>query len=282
MIPDSKVPSGPMADKWTKHRFDLKLVNPANKRRFDIIVVGSGLAGASAAATLAELGYNVDCFCYQDSPRRAHSIAAQGGINAAKNYQNDGDSVWRLFYDTVKGGDFRSREANVHRLAEVSLNIIDQCVAQGVPFAREYGGKLANRSFGGAQVSRTFYARGQTGQQLLLGAYQALSRQIGLGKVKMHSRTEMLDLVVEDGRARGIVVRDMVTRRDQAPRRRRGGAGDRRLQQRLLSVDQRQGLQRHGDLARPQTRGAVLPIPATRRFTRRVFRRPATTSPSSR
>jgi succinate dehydrogenase / fumarate reductase flavoprotein subunit len=200
-----------MADKWTKHRFDLKLVNPANKRQFDIIIVGSGLAGGSAAATMAELGYNVDCFCYQDSPRRAHSIAAQGGINAAKNYQNDGDSIWRLFYDTVKGGDFRSREANVHRLAEVSVNIIDQCAAQGVPFAREYGGKLANRSFGGAQVSRTFYARGQTGQQLLLGSYQALSRQIGLGTVTMHARTEMLDVVVEDGRARGIVVRDMVT-----------------------------------------------------------------------
>ncbi|MDH3255288.1 MAG: fumarate reductase/succinate dehydrogenase flavoprotein subunit [Acidobacteriota bacterium] len=211
MIPDSRVPSGPIADQWTKHCFDLKLVNPANKRRFDIIVVGSGLAGASASATLAELGYNVECFCYQDSPRRAHSIAAQGGINAAKNYQNDGDSVWRLFYDTVKGGDFRSREANVHRLAELSLNIIDQCVAQGVPFARDYGGQLANRSFGGAQVSRTFYARGQTGQQLLLGSYQALARQIGLGKVKMFPRTEMLDVVVEDGRARGIIVRNMVT-----------------------------------------------------------------------
>jgi succinate dehydrogenase / fumarate reductase flavoprotein subunit len=211
MIPDTKVPSGPIADKWAKHCFDLKLVNPANKRRFNVIVVGSGLAGASASATLAELGYNVECFCYQDSPRRAHSIAAQGGINAAKNYQNDGDSVWRLFYDTVKGGDFRSREANVHRLAELSLNIIDQCVAQGVPFARDYGGQLANRSFGGAQVSRTFYARGQTGQQLLLGSYQALSRQIGLGKVEMYPRTEMLDIVVEDGRARGIVVRNMVT-----------------------------------------------------------------------
>ncbi len=208
---DAKIPSGPLAEKWERHKFDMKLVNPANKRKFDVIVVGSGLAGASASATLAELGYNVKCFCYQDSARRAHSIAAQGGINAAKNYQNDGDSVHRLFYDTIKGGDFRSREANVHRLAEVSANIIDQCVAQGVPFAREYGGHLANRSFGGAQVSRTFYARGQTGQQLLLGAYSALSRQIGLGKVQMYERTEMLDVVVSDGRAAGIVVRDMVT-----------------------------------------------------------------------
>ncbi len=208
---DAKVPEGPVQKKWENHRFNMKLVNPANKRKFNIIVVGSGLAGASAAATLAELGYNVDCFCYQDSPRRAHSVAAQGGINAAKNYTNDGDSVYRLFYDTVKGGDYRSREANVYRLAEVSNNIIDQCVAQGVPFARDYGGMLANRSFGGAQVSRTFYARGQTGQQLLLGAYQSLSRQIGLGKVKMYNRTEMLDVVIEDGRARGIVVRDMVT-----------------------------------------------------------------------
>lgn len=208
---DAKIPSGPLAQKWEKHKFDLKLVNPANKRKFEVLVVGSGLAGASAAATLAELGYTVKCFCYQDSPRRAHSIAAQGGINAAKNYRNDGDSVHRLFYDTIKGGDFRAREANVHRLAEVSVNIIDQCVAQGVPFAREYGGLLDNRSFGGAQVSRTFYARGQTGQQLLLGAYQALSRQIGLGQVKMFPRTEMLDLVVVDGHAKGIVVRDMVS-----------------------------------------------------------------------
>ncbi len=208
---EPNIPSGPMAEKWDKHRFNLKLVNPANKRKFEIIVVGSGLAGASAAATLAELGYNVKCFCYQDSPRRAHSIAAQGGINAAKNYQNDGDSVYRLFYDTVKGGDYRSREANVYRLAQVSVDIIDQCTAQGVPFAREYGGLLANRSFGGAQVSRTFYARGQTGQQLLLGAYSALNRQIGLGKVEMHSRTEMLDIVLVDGHAKGIVVRDMVT-----------------------------------------------------------------------
>ena len=208
---DSKIPSGPLAQKWDKHKFDMKLVNPANKRKFDVIVVGSGLAGASASATMAELGYKVKCFCFQDSPRRAHSIAAQGGINAAKNYQNDGDSVYRLFYDTIKGGDFRAREANVYRLAQVSVNIIDQCVAQGVPFAREYGGLLANRSFGGAQVSRTFYARGQTGQQLLLGAYQALSRQIGKGAVKMYPRSEMVDLVVIDGHAKGIIVRDLVT-----------------------------------------------------------------------
>jgi succinate dehydrogenase / fumarate reductase flavoprotein subunit len=207
----SKIPAGPLAQKWDKHRFDMKLVNPSNKRKYSVIMVGSGLAGAAGAASLAELGYNVSCFCYQDSPRRAHSIAAQGGINAAKNYQNDGDSVWRLFYDTVKGGDFRAREANVHRLAEVSVQIIDQCVAQGVPFAREYGGLLANRSFGGAQVSRTFYARGQTGQQLLLGAYQALMRQVGLGKVRMFPRHEMLEVIVVDGRARGIVTRDMVT-----------------------------------------------------------------------
>ncbi|MGB5401148.1 MAG: fumarate reductase/succinate dehydrogenase flavoprotein subunit [Thermoanaerobaculia bacterium] len=211
MILDPKIPPGPVEEKWDRHRFDMKLVNPANKRRFDVIVVGSGLAGGSAAASLAELGYHVHCFCYQDSARRAHSIAAQGGINAAKNYQNDGDSVWRLFYDTVKGGDFRSREANVHRLAQVSVNIIDQCVAQGVPFAREYGGMLDNRSFGGAQVSRTFYARGQTGQQLMLGTYQALSRQVAAGQVHMYPRTEMLDLVVIGGRARGIVTRDMVT-----------------------------------------------------------------------
>lgn len=208
---DSKVPEGPIAEKWTKHKFNLKLVNPANKRKYDVIVVGTGLAGASAAASLAELGYNVKAFCFQDSPRRAHSIAAQGGINAAKNYQNDGDSVFRLFYDTVKGGDYRSREANVYRLSEVSTSIIDQCVAQGVPFAREYGGLLANRSFGGAQVSRTFYARGQTGQQLLLGAYGALSRQVANGKVKMYPRTEMLDLVKVDGKARGIVARNLLT-----------------------------------------------------------------------
>jgi succinate dehydrogenase / fumarate reductase flavoprotein subunit len=211
MALDSQIPSGPLAAKWDKHKFDLKLVNPANKRKFDVIVVGSGLAGASAAASLAELGYRVKCFCFQDSARRAHSIAAQGGINAAKNYPNDGDSVYRLFYDTIKGGDFRAREANVYRLAQVSGNIIDQCVAQGVPFAREYGGLLANRSFGGAQVSRTFYARGQTGQQLLLGAYQALSRQIGLGTVEMFPRTEMLDVVVVDGQAKGVVTSNLVT-----------------------------------------------------------------------
>ncbi|MDC3283043.1 fumarate reductase/succinate dehydrogenase flavoprotein subunit [Planctomycetota bacterium] len=208
---DSKIPEGPLADKWTKHRFDMKLVNPANKRKFNVIVVGSGLAGASAAASLSELGYNVDCFCFQDSPRRAHSIAAQGGINAAKNYPNDGDSVRRLFYDTIKGGDYRSREANVYRLAEVSNSIIDQCVAQGVPFARDYGGLLDNRSFGGAQVSRTFYARGQTGQQLLIGAYQALSKEIGKGSVTMHTRTEMLDVVTVDGKAKGIITRDLVS-----------------------------------------------------------------------
>ena len=208
---ESKAPGGPIEQRWDKHRFEMKLVNPANRRRYTVIVVGSGLAGGAAAATLGEQGYNVLCFCYQDSPRRAHSIAAQGGINAAKNYRNDGDSIFRLFYDTVKGGDFRARESNVYRLAQVSVNIIDQCVAQGVPFAREYGGYLDNRSFGGAQVSRTFYARGQTGQQLLLGAYQALERQIAAGTVKMFPRTEMLDLVLVDGRARGVITRDMVT-----------------------------------------------------------------------
>jgi succinate dehydrogenase / fumarate reductase, flavoprotein subunit len=211
MTLDSKLPSGPIEQAWDKTRFELKLVNPANKRKHTLIVVGSGLAGGSAAATLGELGYNVKCFCFQDSPRRAHSIAAQGGINAAKNYQNDGDSVYRLFYDTVKGGDFRAREANVYRLAQISVSIIDQCVAQGVPFAREYGGALTNRSFGGAQVSRTFYARGQTGQQLLLGAYQALERQVHAGTVTMYPRTEMLDLIVIDGKARGIVTRHLVT-----------------------------------------------------------------------
>src|SRR5690606_37733746 len=208
---DSKIPPGPLAEKWDNHRFSMKLVAPQNRRKFEIIVVGTGLAGASAAATLGEQGCNVKSFCFQDSPRRAHSIAAQGGINAAKNYKNDGDSVYRLFYDTVKGGDYRAREANVYRLAQVSVNIIDQCAAQGVPFAREYGGLLDNRSFGGAQVSRTFYARGQTGQQLELGAYQALMRQVELGTVKLYPRHEMLELVIKDGRAAGIVVRDLVT-----------------------------------------------------------------------
>ena len=211
MTLDAKVPSGPIQEKWDRHKNEIRLVNPANKRKYSLLVVGTGLAGGSAAASLAELGYNVRCFCLQDSPRRAHSIAAQGGINAAKNYPNDGDSVWRLFYDTVKGGDYRSREANVYRLAQLSVNIIDQCVAQGVPFARDYGGLLANRSFGGAQVSRTFYARGQTGQQLLLGAYGALMRQVSAGQVTLHPRFEMLDLVVIDGQARGIIGRNLVT-----------------------------------------------------------------------
>jgi succinate dehydrogenase / fumarate reductase flavoprotein subunit len=208
---DSKVPSGPLESRWTRHKNQLKLVSPANKRKFTILVVGTGLAGASAAASLAELGYNVKAFCIQDSPRRAHSIAAQGGINAAKNYKNDGDSVWRLFYDTIKGGDFRARESNVYRLAELSVNIIDQCVAQGVPFAREYGGLLDTRSFGGAQVERTFYARGQTGQQLLLGAYSAMMRQVDAGRVTLYPRREMLDLVVINGQARGIVCRNLIT-----------------------------------------------------------------------
>src|SRR5688572_26401945 len=210
IVLDSKIPSGPLEQKWSKHKMDSKLINPANKRKFSVIVVGSGLAGGAAAATLAELGYQVKCFCYQDSPRRAHSIAAQGGINAAKNYPNDGDSVYRLFYDTVKGGDFRARETNVYRLAQISNNIIDQCVALGVPFAREYGGVLSNRSFGGAQVSRTFYARGQTGQQLLLGAYSALLRQVGNGRIRLYARREILDVVVVDGIARGIVCRNLV------------------------------------------------------------------------
>src|ERR1700741_2498250 len=208
---DAKVPKGEIEEKWTKFRSTVHLVNPANKRSLEVIIVGSGLAGASAAASLAEMGYKVKVFCFQDSPRRAHSIAAQGGINAAKNYQNDGDSVYRLFYDTIKGGDYRAREGNVHRLAEVSGSIIDQCVAQGVPFAREYGGLLSNRSFGGTQVSRTFFARGHTGQQLLIGAYQALERQIGLGRCQMFPMTEMLDVVVIDGQARGIVTRDLTT-----------------------------------------------------------------------
>src|SRR5688500_4005258 len=208
---DARMPSGPIAEKWARARFEMKLVNPANKRKYKVIVVGSGLAGGAAAASLAELGYDVACFCFQDSPRRAHSIAAQGGINAAKNYRNDGDSIHRLFYDTVKGGDFRARESNVHRLAEVANDIIDQCVAQGVPFAREYGGWLDNRSVGGAQLSRTFYARGQTGQQLLLGAYQAMLRQVGVGRVQLFERREMLELVIADGMARGIVCRDLRT-----------------------------------------------------------------------
>ena len=207
---DSKIPKGPISEKWTNHKGKINLVSPANKRLIDVIVVGTGLAGASASATLAELGYNVKTFCFQDSPRRAHSIAAQGGINAAKNYQGDGDSTYRLFYDTIKGGDYRSREANVHRLAEVSTNIIDQCVAQGVPFARDYGGLLDNRSFGGVLVSRTFYAKGQTGQQLLLGAYSAMNRQIGRGKIKMYNRHEMMDIVVIEGKARGIITRNLV------------------------------------------------------------------------
>ncbi len=210
-ILDSKIPAGPLAEKWSKHKADIKVVSPANKRKLDIIIVGTGLAGGSAAAALGELGYNVKVFCISDSPRRAHSIAAQGGINAAKNYQNDNDSIYRLFYDTVKGGDYRAREANVYRLAEVSNLIIDQCVAQGVPFARDYGGLLDNRSFGGAQVSRTFYARGQTGQQLLLGAYAALNRQVSKGTVKSYTRYEMLDLVIVDGKARGIITRNLVT-----------------------------------------------------------------------
>ena len=232
----------------------MKLVNPNNKRRFEILVVGTGLAGASAAATLAELGYRVKVFTFHDSPRRAHSIAAQGGINAAKNYKGDGDSIFRLFYDTVKGGDFRSRESNVYRLAEVSGNIIDQCVAQGVPFAREYGGLLDNRSFGGAQVSRTFYARGQTGQQLLLGAYQALAHQIGAGTVELYNRGEMLDVVVVDGRAAGIVVRDLVTGEVTLALGPRRGAGHRRLLERVLPLHQRHGLQHHGHLAGPPAR----------------------------
>ena len=255
---DAKIPAGPLPQKWDRHRFELKLVNPANKRRYDIIVVGTGLAGASAAASLAELGYNVKSFCIQDSPRRAHSIAAQGGINAAKNYPNDGDSIWRLFYDTVKGGDFRAREANVYRLAQVSNSIIDQCVAQGVPFAREYGGLLANRSFGGAQLSRTFYARGQTGQQLLIGAYSALMANSGTGgKVRLFPRREMLDVVVVNGQARGIIARNLVTgemERHEAPR---GGPVHGRLRQRLLPVHQRQGVQRHRDLPRLQARGVL-------------------------
>jgi hypothetical protein len=254
---NARVPLGPIDKQWDQARFEMKLVNPANKRKHTILVVGSGLAGASAAATLGELGYNVKCFCFQDSPRRAHSIAAQGGINAAKNYHSDGDSVFRLFYDTVKGGDFRSREANVYRLAQISVNIIDQCVAQGVPFAREYGGTLANRSFGGAQVSRTFYARGQTGQQLLLGAYQALERQVHEGRVTMFPRTEMLDL--GGGRRPGSRDRDAQPgdRADRIACRRCSGAWNRRIRKCLLPFDQRQGVQLHRHLAGAQARRAV-------------------------
>ena len=258
---DAKIPDGPLDQKWTEHQGEMKLVSPNNKRKYTVIVVGTGLAGGSAAATLAELGYNVHSFCYQDSPRRAHSIAAQGGINACKNYQNDGDSVHRFFYDTIKGGDFRSREANVYRLTELSTNIIDQCVAQGVPFAREYGGTLANRSFGGAQVSRTFYARGQTGQQLLLGCYQAMMRQVDAGKITMFPRTEMLDLVVANGRAIGIITRDMVTGKIEKHCGRRRRPGHRRLRQRLLPLDQRQGLQRHRPPSGPTARGAYFANP---------------------
>ena len=269
---DAKIPSGPIEQRWDKHKFELKLVNPANKRKYTIIVVGTGLAGGSAAATLGELGYNVKCFCFQDSPRRAHSIAAQGGINAAKNYQNDGDSVYRLFYDTVKGGDFRAREANVYRLAQVSVNIIDQCVAQGVPFAREYGGLLDNRSFGGAQVSRTFYARGQTGQQLLLGAYQAPDAPDGGGQVHHVPAHEMLDLVVVDGRGARHRHARPGHRQDRIARGRRRGARHRRLRQRLLPLDQRQGLQRHRHLARVQAGRAASPTPASRRSIPPAFR----------
>ena len=248
-IDDTAAPGGSIDTRWERRRFGVKLVNPANKRKMKIIVVGTGLAGGSAAATLAELGYQVSSFCFQDSPRRAHSIAAQGGINAAKNYRNDGDSVFRLFYDTVKGGDFRARESNVHRLAEISRQIIDQCVAQGVPFAREYGGLLDTRSFGGAQVSRTFYARGQTGQQLLLGAYQALERQIQAGTVTMYDRHEMLELIVVDGRARGIVARDLVTGETRSHLADAVVLATGRLRQRVLPVDQCQGQQRHRDVA---------------------------------
>ena len=272
IVLDAKIPDGPIEQKWEKHKFEMQLVNPANKRRYTIICVGTGLAGGGAAATLAELGYNVKAFCYQDSPRRAHSIAAQGGINASKNYRNDGDSIYRLFYDTVKGGDFRAREGNVYRLAEISGNIIDQCVAQGVPFAREYGGLLDTRSFGGALVSRTFYARGQTGQQLLLGAYQALERQIGLGKVAdvRPPRDARSDRGGRPGgRHRHPRHGD---RRDRGAPRRRRGDGDRRLRQRLLPLDDGEGVQRHGDLAGPYARAPPSPTRATPRSTRPASR----------
>ena len=281
MILDGKAPTGVrIQDTWDKYRFDLKLVNPANKRKYKVLVVGTGLAGASAAATLGELGYNVEAFCYQDSPRRAHSIAAQGGINAAKNYPNDGDSIYRLFYDTIKGGDFRAREADVWRLAQVSNNIIDQCVAQGVPFARDYAGYLDNRSFGGAQVSRTFYARGQTGQQLLLGAYSALSRQIKAGTVKMFPRTEMLDLVVVDGEAKGITVRDLVTGEIRCARRRRGGASAPAATSTSSTCRRTRWAAASRRTGRRTRRAPTSRTPATRRSTRRASRRRATTSRS--
>ena len=278
----ARSPTGPIAEKWDNHKFDVKLVNPANKRRFEIIVVGTGLAGASAAATLGELGYQVKVITFHDSPRRAHCIAAQGGINAAKNYQNDGDSIYRLFYDTVKGGDYRAREANVYRLAQVSVNIIDQCVAQGVPFAREYGGLLDNRSFGGAQVSRTFYARGQTGQQLLLGAYQALTRQVAPRHRHALHRTEMLDLVVKDGRAVGIVCRDLDHRRGVLASRRTRSCS-RPAATATCSTSRR--TRRTPTSPRPGGRTSGAPTsrtPATRRSTRRASRRATTSSRSSR
>ena len=283
MTLDARIPPGPVDRKWDLYKAQAKLVSPANKRKYTVIVVGTGLAGGAAAASLGELGYNVLNFCIQDTPRRAHSVAAQGGINAAKNYQNDGDSVWRLFYDTVKGGDFRSREANVYRLAELSVNIIDQCVAQGVPFAREYGGTLANRSFGGAQVSRTFYARGQTGQQLLLGAYSALMRQVDAGTVKMFPRREMLDLVLVDGkRARHRRAATWSPARSKRYAARRGGAGHRRLLHRLLPVHQRGQLQRHRRSGAATSAARSSPTPASRRSTPPASRRRASTSPSSR
>ncbi len=267
-----QIPSGPIEKKWEKARFEMKLVNPANRRKHTVIIVGSGLAGASAAASLGQQGYNVHCFCFQDSPRRAHSIAAQGGINAAKNYRNDGDSIHRLFYDTVKGGDFRAREANVYRLAQISVNIIDQCVAQGVPFAREYGGLLDTRSFGGVQVSRTFYARGQTGQQLLLGAYQALEEQIAAGSVKMHTRSEMLDLVVVNGKARGIVTRNLLTGAIESPSRPMWWSWRRAATETFFIFPPTRRA------ATPRPSGArigaahISAIPASRRFIRRAFR----------
>ncbi len=277
---DAKVPAGPIEDRWDNYKFDVKLVNPSNKRQYEIIVVGTGLAGAAAAATFGELGYNVKAFTFHDSPRRAHSIAAQGGINAAKNYHGDGDSIYRLFYDTVKGGDFRSREANVYRLAQVSVDIIDQCVAQGVPFAREYGGLLDNRSFGGAQVSRTFYARGQTGQQLLLGAYQALAHQVGLGTVKLYNRVEFVDVVVVDGRCAGIVTRDLLTGEIQSHSAHAVGAGHRRLLERVLPFDQRDGLQHHRRSGAPTAAAHCSPTRATRRSIRRASRRATSSSRS--